>query len=107
GGELGQVATELVEQLGRLLALALRSADAGAGTRGCGAALAAAGAGQHPDHLVADLLRVGVEVEQDPSRDTLVLAYEAEQDVLGADVVVSQAQSLAQRQFEHLLGTRS
>src|SRR4026208_2393989 len=47
-----------------------------------------AGAGEHADDLVADLLGVGVEVEQDACRDALVLAHEAEQDVLRADVVV-------------------
>ena len=67
---------------------------------------AAAGAGQHPDDLVADLLGVGVEVEQDAGGDALVLAHEAEQDVLGADVVVAEAERLAQRQLEHLLGAR-
>ena len=67
---------------------------------------AAAGAGQHPDDLVADLLRVGVEVEQDAGRDALVLAHQAEQDVLGADVVVAEAERLAQRELEHLLGAR-
>jgi len=95
GGELRQVAAELVEQLGALLALL-----GGAGA--CGGA--AAGAGQHPDDLVADLLGVGVEVEQDPRGDALVLADEAEQDVLGADVVVAERQRFPQRQLEHLLG---
>ncbi len=71
-----------------------------------GAALAAAGAGEHPDHLVADLLGVGVEVEQDPRRHALVLANQAQQDVLGADVVVAQRERLAQRQLEDLLGAR-
>ena len=79
---------------------------AGARAAGAGAALAAAGAGQHPDDLVADLLGVGVEVEQDAGGDALVLTHQAEQDVLGADVVVAQAQRLAQRQLEHLLGAR-
>ncbi len=69
-------------------------------------ALAAARAGEHADDLVADLLGVGVEVEQDPGGDALVLAHEPEQDVLGADVVVAEAQRLAQRQLEHLLGAR-
>ncbi len=73
---------------------------------GGAALLAPAGAGEHADDLVADLLRVGVEVEQDPRGDALVLADEAEQDVLGADVVVAEAQSLAQRQLQHLLGAR-
>ena len=96
GGELGQVAPELVEQLRGLLALGA-----------AGALLAAAaGTGEHPDDLVADLLRVGVEVEQDARGDALVLAHESEQDVLGADVVVAEAQRLAQRQLEHLLRAR-
>ena len=71
-----------------------------------GALAATAGPGQHPDHLVADLLGVGVEVEQDARGDALVLADEAEQDVLGADVVVAQRERLAQRQLQHLLGAR-
>ena len=65
---------------------------------------AAAGAGQHADDLVADLLRVGVEVEQDAGGDALVLADEAEQDVLGADVVVSERERLAEGELEDLLG---
>ena len=72
-----------------------------------GRALAtAAGAGEHPDHLVADLVGVGVEVEQDAGGDALVLTHQAEQDVLGADVVVAEGERLAQRQLEHLLGAR-
>src|SRR5581483_10596580 len=67
---------------------------------------AAARAGEHPDHLVADLLRVGVEVEQDAGGDALVLAHEAEQDVLGADVVVAEAQRFAKRELEDLLRAR-
>src|SRR5205823_7660353 len=99
GGQAREVATELVEQLGRLLALALRAR--------AGALLApAARAGEHADDLVADLLRVGVEVEQDARRDALVLAHEAEQDVLGPDVVVAQRERLSQRELEDLLGAR-
>ena len=64
------------------------------------------GAGEHADDLVADLLGVGVEVEQDARGDALVLAHEAEQDVLGADVVVAERERLAQRELEHLLGAR-
>ncbi len=82
GGELGQVAAELVEQLRGLLALAAAAR--------AGALAAAAGAGEHPDDLVADLLGVGVEVEQDAGGDALVLPHEAQQDVLGADVVVAE-----------------
>jgi hypothetical protein len=78
-------------------------------------------AGEHPDQLVADLFCVGVAVAQDAGGDalvllavavgigacaqgdTFVLGYEAEQDVLGADVVVPEAQRFAQRQLEYLL----
>ena len=70
------------------------------------ALLAPAGAGQHADDLVADLLRVGVEVGEDARGDALVLAHEAEQDVLGADVVVAERERLPQRQLEHLLRPR-
>ncbi len=103
GGELGQIAAELVEQLGGLLALALLP---GAGGGALAALTATARARKHPDDLVADLLGVGVEVEQDAGGDALVLADQAEQDVLGADVVVAEAQSLAQRELENLLGAR-
>src|SRR5439155_3019837 len=97
GGLARQVAAELVEKLRALRLLA-----------GCRASalLAAARAGEHADDLVADLLGVGVEVEQDPRRDALVLAHEPEQDVLGADVVVAEAQRLAQRELENLLRAR-
>src|SRR5450631_2492645 len=87
-----------------------------------------AGAGfrarQYPDHLVADPFGVGTVVAQDADGDALVLlafavgiatraegagfvlGYEAEQDVLGTDVVVPEAQRFAQRQLEDLLGAR-
>src|SRR5262245_6300338 len=92
-----EVAAELVEELRalRLLAAALSPA-----------LLAAAGPGEHSDDLVADLLRIGVEVEQDPGGDALVLADEAEEDVLGADVVVAQREGLAERELENLLRPR-
>src|SRR3954463_12229633 len=106
GRQLGQVAPELVEQLRGLLALALSAAARRARTGACaGAGLPpATGAGEHADDLVADLLGVGIEVEQDPCGDALVLADEPEEDVLGADVVVAQAQRFTQRELEDLLG---
>ena len=64
------------------------------------------GPGEHADDLVADLLGVGVEVEEDARRDALVLAHEAEEDVLGADVVVAERQRLAKRELQHLLRAR-
>ena len=81
-------------------------APAAPAPRALTALAAAAGAGEHADDLVADLLRVGVEVEEDARGDALVLADEAEQDVLGADVVVAQAQRLAEGELEDLLGAR-
>src|SRR5207244_5622684 len=97
GRELREVAAELVEELRALRLLARRAALP---------LLAPAGAGEHADDLVADLLGVGVEVEQDPRGDALVLADEPEQDVLSADVVVAERERLAQRELEHLLRAR-
>jgi hypothetical protein len=96
-GLLREVAAELVEELRALRLLARRDARA---------RLAAAGPGEHADDLVADLLRIRVEVEQDACGDALVLAHEAEEDVLRADVVVPERESFAQRQLEDLLGAR-
>ena len=106
GGELRQVSAELVEQLRGLLALA-RSRPGARARAAAGLALAASPrARQHADDLVADLLGICVEIEQDARGHALVLAHQAQQDVLGADVVVPQAERLAQRELEHLLGAR-
>jgi len=78
----------------------------GRGARALAALAATAGPGEHADDLVADLLGVRVEVEKDARGDALVLANEAEQDVLGSDVVVAQAQRFAERELEDLLGAR-
>ncbi len=106
GGELGQVAAELVEQLRGLLALARGRPAPEPEPPPDWPWRRPPGPGEHADDLVADLLGVGVEVEQDAGRDALVLAHQPEQDVLGADVVVAEAQRLAQRELEHLLGAR-
>src|SRR5436309_10258799 len=98
GCELGQVAAELIEELRALRLLAGRATGS--------ALLPPAGTGEHADDLVADLLCVRVEVEQDARCDALVLADEAEQDVLGADVVVAERERLAERQLEDLLRAR-
>ena len=50
--------------------------------------------------------QVGAELHEHLGGDALALADQAEQDVLGADVVVAELQRLAQRQLEHLLGPR-
>src|SRR5438552_7453582 len=98
GCELRQVAAELVEQLGALGLLAGGAAGA--------ALLTPAGAGEHADDFIANLLGVGVEVQQNTCRDSFVLAHETEQDVLGADVVVAERQGLAERELEDLLRAR-
>src|SRR4029077_4814078 len=96
-GLLREVAPELVEQLG---ALGLLARSGGATLLGAG------GNGEHPDDLVANLVCIRVEVEQDACGDAFVLAHEAEQDVLGADVVVAEREGLTQRELENLLGAR-
>ena len=58
------------------------------------------------DDLLADAVEVGAELHQDLGGDALALADQAEQDVLGADVVVAELQRLAQRQLQHLLRPR-
>ena len=63
-------------------------------------------AGDELDDLLAHAVEVRAELVEDLGGDALALADEAEQDVLGADVVVAQLQRLAQRQLEDLLGAR-
>ena len=70
------------------------------------AGLAAGVAGQQLDDLLAHAVEVGAELLQHLRGDTLALADEPEQDVLGADVVVAELQRLAQRQLQDLLGAR-
>ncbi len=97
-GGARQVAAELVEhqrRRGRALAAAART-----GLRG----LLALVARQQLQDLLADPVQVGTQLDQHLRRDALTLADEAEQDVLGADVVVAQLQRLAQRQLQDLLG---
>ncbi len=97
--ELREVAAELVQHHGTLrAALALRPAA------GRGLALAAGVAGEQLDHGLADAIQIGPELLQDLRGDALALADQPEQDVLGADVVVTELQGLAQRELQHLLG---
>ena len=75
---------------------------ADAGARG----LLALVAGEQLDDLLADPVQVRAELDQHLGGHALALADEAEQDVLGADVVVAQLQGLAQRELQDLLGAR-
>src|SRR4029079_399933 len=61
-------------------------------------------AGQQLDDLLAHAAEVGPQLDEHLGGDALALADEAEEDVLGADVVVAELQRFAQRQLEHLLG---
>src|SRR5262249_59280197 len=58
-----------------------------------------------PDHLRADPLGGDVERLEDPRRQSLLLAEQAEQDVLGADVVVLERASLFLGQDDYLSGS--
>ena len=69
-----------------------------------GRALLGAGvAGQELDDLLADAREVGAELHEHLRGDALALADQPEEDVLGADVVVSELQRLAEGELEDLL----
>src|SRR5439155_3226808 len=57
-----------------------------------------------PRHLRAHLLDGHVERVEHPAGDPLLLAQQAEQDVLGADVVVLQRARLVVGEDDHLAG---
>jgi len=59
---------------------------------------------QQLDDLLAHSVQVGAQLDQHLRGHAVALTDEAEQDVLGADVVVAELQRFAQRQLEYLLG---
>ena len=59
---------------------------------------------QELDHLLAHPGQVGAEADQHLGGHALALAHQAQEHVLGADVVVAELQGLAQRQLQDLLG---
>ena len=61
---------------------------------------------QELDHLLAHAGQVRAELHEHLSRHAFALTDEAEEDVLGADVVVTELQRLTKRELEHLLRTR-
>src|SRR5690606_27389213 len=63
-------------------------------------------AGEELDDLLAHLVEVCPELDEHLRGNALALADEAEQDVLGADVVVAELARLAKRKLKHLLGAR-
>ena len=97
-GSLREVATELVEHE--------RTGGGGLGGRArtdAGRLLALVTRDQL-HHLLADARQVGAELDQDLRGHTFALTDQAEQDVLGGDVVVAELEGLAERQLQHLLG---
>ena len=94
----------------RVVAAELVEDERGRGRLGLRAAgrsrLLALVAGEQLDDLLAHPVEVGAQLDEHLGGDALALADQPEQDVLGADVVVAQLQSLAQRELEHLLGPR-
>ena len=84
----------------------------GAGAGGCAAggrcappALRHLGA-EDAQRLGARRVEIDARVGQHLRRDPLLLAEQAEQQVLGADVGVVELARLAHRELEHLLGAR-
>ena len=96
---LGEVATELVEHLRTGL---LRPGLGGARHR----RLLALITGQQLDDGGTHPPEVGPELQEHLGGHSLAFPHQSEQDVLGADVVVVHLQGLAQREFQHALGTR-
>ena len=93
-GGLGQVDAELVDGRGLAGALGL---------------LGRAGRGrlrQDADDLVADLVQADAERLEHAGRDPFAFADQAEEQVLGPDVVVAEAASLVDGQLDDALGAR-
>jgi hypothetical protein len=107
-GHLREVAAELVEhhRAGGGIAAATTRGGPGLLAAGGGAGTRARVAGEQLDDLLAHPGEVGAQLDQHLGGHALALADEAEQDVLGADVVVAQLEGLAQRELEDLLGPR-
>jgi hypothetical protein len=111
---LGEVAAELVEDLAvaaLLVVAALAGTDAGAGGRllaatAAGGARRALVAGEQLDDLLTHPRQVGAELDEHLCGDAFALADQAEEDVLGADVVVAELERFTQGEFEHLLRAR-
>ena len=103
----GQVAPELVQN-GRtgLAALVLHAAGVGqiALAGGIGAAAVAM---DHVDSGRTQFAQVDIHLDEHLGAHALAFADQAEQDVLGADIAVTELQRLAQTQLQHLLGVRS
>ena len=98
----GQIAAELIEHQRRGGAARLATT---ATRTGLGRLLALVPAEQLDD-LLADPRQFCAELDENLGGDALALTNQAEQNVLGADVVVAELQRLAQAQLQHLLRPR-
>ena len=108
--ELGEVATELVEDLAVALVAGrvfLALLTGGRGLRLALALRATLVAAEQLDDLLANSRQVCAELDEHLCGDAFAFANEAEENVFCADVVVPELQRLAKRQLEHLLGAGS
>ena len=102
GGELGEVAAEVIQR--RSLGLLFRlGRGAGLGCRGLRLRHVAA---QQPQGLRARLLQAHARVGQHLGGDALLFPEQTQQEVLGAHVGVVQLPGLGHGQLQHLLGPR-
>ena len=113
-GQFGQISAERVE--GGRLALATLGRGVSAATAGAGH-LASAHArplaafvhtvAKQVEYLFADVLELEAEVHEYLGRDALLLPQQAQQDVLGTDVVVIEVAGLLHRILNDFFGPRS
>ena len=96
GGLLGEVGAEFIQGWG--FGGPFATATAG-GNLSCFA--------EHADHLGADLGQINPKVFEHPGGDAFTLPNEAQQQVLGTDVVVAELTGLFQRQFQNPFGAGS
>ena len=111
-GEFGEIAAKAVER--RSLALAPLRGGLAAATAGAGRLPTAAHAGplapffhavaEQVEHLLTDVLQLQAEVHEHLGGHPFLLAQQAQQDVLGADIVVVEVAGLLHRILDHLLG---
>ena len=58
-------------------------------------------AGGYGGHLLAHPVQIGAQLHQHLRGHAVTFPHEAEQDVLGADVVLAELRRLTQRQLKH------
>ena len=103
--QLGEVATELIENSGSARSVLLTRGAAGAARmRARPGGLLALDSRQQLNDCLADLLKLGAELLEHLGGHALTLADEPEEDVLRSDVVVAELKRFTQRQLEDLLG---